>query len=58
VVEHIGQLATRGHYVCFTLDSHNDWIKFDDHRWSQKDEEDLLVESQAYVLFYELIQDE
>ena len=33
VVEHIGHQATRGHYVCYTLDSRNYWIKFDDKKF-------------------------
>ena len=41
VVEHIGQFANRGHYVCYTLDSHNDWIKFDDKRFINKPYEDI-----------------
>ena len=36
VVEHIGQHGNRGHYICYTLDSHNDWVKFDDKRFFQK----------------------
>lgn len=45
VVEHIGKFATRGHYVTYSLDACNEWIKFDDTRWSRKDWEDIQVEA-------------
>ena len=32
VVEHIGQHAHRGHYVSYTMDSDDQWKKFDDDR--------------------------
>lgn len=54
VVNHKGLYATSGHYVCFTLDSHNDWILFDDEKY-RKVSGEVVSESQAYLLFYELI---
>lgn len=33
VVNHKGIHATSGHYVCFTLDSQNNWILFDDEKF-------------------------
>lgn len=56
VVQHVGQLATRGHYVCWTLDSSDRWVKFDDTRWQNSEWEDIAVGAQAYLLVYELIQ--
>ena len=35
VVEHIGKLATRGHYVCYTLGAGDEWIKFDDRKFNE-----------------------
>lgn len=55
VVEHIGKLANRGHYVCYTLGANNDWIKFDDRKFAPYDYSLLQTTVQAYMLFYELI---
>ena len=30
VVQHLGQQATRGHYISYTMDSDDQWKKFDD----------------------------
>ena len=55
VVEHLGQHASRGHYVCYTLDSDDLWQCFDDDKVKRRDL-DLIIESTtAYILFYELI---
>lgn len=32
VVNHKGTEATKGHYVCYTLDSRNEWVFYDDHK--------------------------
>ena len=55
VVEHIGKMATRGHYVCYTLGANNDWIKFDDKKFTTYDSTMMQNNVQAYMLFYELI---
>ena len=55
VVEHIGEYAHRGHYVCYALDSNDDWKCFDDQRVSERDIDTVLDDTQAYILFYELI---
>lgn len=55
IVEHIGNTGRKGHYVCYTLDSNNDWIKFDDNKWRRNDIKDIQNEVQAYMLWYELI---
>ena len=41
VVEHIGKQGNQGHYVCYTLDNQNDFIRFDDKVFRRKDWEDL-----------------
>lgn len=56
VVEHIGEFAHRGHYVAFSLDSEDHWQCFDDQRVGERDIDNILDETQAYILFYELIQ--
>lgn len=32
VINHKGVEATKGHYVCWVLDSNNDWVLYDDQR--------------------------
>lgn len=56
VVEHIGNTAARGHYICYTLDSFDNWVCFDDTRVKYLDLDTILDGTQAYILFYELIQ--
>ena len=58
VVEHIGKHAHRGHYVCFSLDSNNQWMKFDDTKVSVKEYSYITNNAQAYMLFYELIHED
>ena len=41
VVEHIGKQGNRGHYVCYTLDNENEFIKFDDKKFRMKDWDEL-----------------
>lgn len=55
VVNHRGNDLGRGHYVCYTLDSDNEWVYQDDEKFKIVNE-DTVLESQAYLLFYELIQ--
>jgi len=55
VVEHIGNTAARGHYICYTLDSMDNWVCFDDTRVKYLDLDTILDGTQAYILFYELI---
>lgn len=54
VINHKGNDVTRGHYVNYTLDAKNDWIFYDDNK-HRKVTEDSVLDSQAYLLFYELI---
>jgi len=54
VIQHKGTEAGRGHYVCYTLDGDDKWIFFDDEKVRQVPE-DTVLDTQAYVLFYELI---
>lgn len=56
VVEHIGIHAHRGHYVSYTMDSDDQWKKFDDDKIQVRDIETVLDDTQAYILYYELIQ--
>jgi ubiquitin C-terminal hydrolase len=56
VVEHIGNQAHRGHYICYTLDSSNKWVKFDDKRVVSVELNYIKNNAQAYMLFYELMQ--
>lgn len=58
VVEHVGQYAHKGHYVCYTLDSDNQWVLFDDKKVNQRDLSFIYQRAQPYMLFYELIQEE
>jgi ubiquitin C-terminal hydrolase len=55
VVEHIGEFAHRGHYVCYAMDSEDHWKCFDDQRVTDRDIDSVLEDTQAYILFYELI---
>jgi len=55
VVEHVGNFASRGHYICYNLDSEDNWILFDDNKVKKRDL-DSVLDSQAYILFYELIE--
>ena len=32
VVEHIGNRSSQGHYISYTMDSEDQWMKFDDTR--------------------------
>lgn len=56
IVEHVGQFAHRGHYVSYTMDSDDQWKKFDDERVQARNLDTILDDTQAYILFYELIQ--
>jgi ubiquitin C-terminal hydrolase len=56
VVEHVGEHANRGHYVCHTMDSDDSWRTFDDSKMKSRDLNRILDSTQAYILFYELIQ--
>lgn len=56
VVEHVGAFAHRGHYVSYTMDSDDQWKKFDDNLVQVRDLDTVLDETSAYILFYELIQ--
>lgn len=58
VVEHVGNYAHKGHYVCYSLDSLNQWVKFDDTRVSEVQYQFIVNNVQAYMLYYELIQEE
>lgn len=41
VIEHRGPYAFKGHYVSYTLDQDNQWILFNDAKWSAFDKEDV-----------------
>ena len=47
--------ATKGHYVCYSLDNRNDWVLFDDNKVKKVPNIDTVLNSQAYMLFYEKI---
>jgi ubiquitin C-terminal hydrolase len=55
VINHRGMDATKGHYVSWVLDSSNDWYLCDDNKVKKALNKDLVLESQAYLLFYEKI---
>jgi ubiquitin C-terminal hydrolase len=55
VVEHIGKFAHQGHYICYAMDSDDQWKKFDDRKVTEVDIYTVLQKAQAYMLFYELI---
>ena len=55
VVEHIGKQSTQGHYISYTMDSDDQWIKFDDTKVKPVNLDTILSQSQAYILFYELM---
>lgn len=57
VVEHIGKFATRGHYVCYTLGAVDEWMKFDDRKYTEHQYSMIQNNVQAYMLMYELIQE-
>lgn len=46
--------VAKGHYVCYTLDAKDEWILYDDDKF-KKVPTNKVYESQAYLLFYELI---
>ena len=45
VVEHLGQHAHRGHYVSYTMDSDDQWKKFDDDKVQVRDLETVLEDT-------------
>ena len=55
VIIHKGMEATKGHYVCYSLDNCNDWVLFDDNKVKKVPSIDTVLNSQAYMLFYEKI---
>jgi len=55
VIVHKGMEATKGHYVCYSLDNCNDWVLFDDNKVKKVPSIDTVLNSQAYMLFYEKI---
>ena len=44
VVNHKGMEATKGHYVCWALDSHNDWMIYDDAKVKKAPTKDSVLE--------------
>ena len=54
VVNHKGTQLNRGHYICYSLDSQDQWIMCDDEK-IRKVNDDVVSDSQAYILFYELV---
>lgn len=59
MVNHRGTEATKGHYVSWALDSNNDWILYDDNKVKKAPNGlDSVLNSQAYLLFYEKIVDQ
>jgi len=54
VIMHHGKQALRGHYTCFTKDSNNQWIYYDD-RNHKKVNRATVFAGEAYVLFYSLL---
>ena len=42
VIEHVGELASRGHYVNYALDSDDCWQKFDDNKVHPREEDQVL----------------
>ena len=55
MVEHIGTKATSGHYVSYTMDSEDNWKRFDD-KHIRSVGLNTVLDVNAYILFYELIQ--
>ena len=45
VVEHVGEFAHRGHYVCYAMDSNDEWKKFDDMKVASRELETVLDET-------------
>lgn len=41
--------------MCYTLGDDNDWLKFDDRKFSKADYTIIQNSVQGYMLFYELI---
>ena len=56
MVEHIGQKASSGHYICNAMDSDDNWKCFDDAKVTHREIDSVIENTQAYILFYELIQ--
>ena len=54
VVEHKGVQLSKGHYVTYILDANNNWVLYDDDKFRTVNK-DRVFDSQAYLLFYELI---
>lgn len=55
VVNHRGVEATKGHYVSWVLDSGNNWMLYDDEKVRKAHTKDSVLESEAYLIFYEKI---
>jgi len=47
--------VSKGHYVCYVLDSDNNWQLYDDDKVKKAPSKDSVLASQAYLLFYEKI---
>ena len=54
MVVHKGQGISKGHYVSYVLDANDKWVLYDDDKFKEV-HEDTVYNSQAYLLFYELI---
>ena len=54
MVEHKGIEMVRGHYVTYVLDANDKWIFYDDEKFKEVPQNRVL-DSQPYLLFYELI---
>jgi ubiquitin C-terminal hydrolase len=42
VVEHVGEWAHRGHYICYSMDAEDEWLKFDDGKVSVRSLDSVL----------------
>ena len=57
VINHEGRDMKYGHYTTYSFnDETNKWYYFNDANVSEEDDIDTIVDSDAYMLFYELVE--
>ena len=42
MIEHVGNYASRGHYISYNLDADDNWVLHDDHKIKLRDIDSVL----------------
>ena len=57
VINHEGNNMKYGHYTCYSHNHENNkWYYFNDKNVSEEDDMDTIIDSDAYMLLYELVE--